>query len=399
LVKITGFRQLQGDFGWRTLSFLRVDTDAGITGWTEYYEGAGNAGLNALVAAHLEKLIGEDPRDVEPIVSTLNGRTLQAPGGLAQQAIGTIGNAMLDIKGKDLGVPVHALYGGAIHRRIPVYCSHFASYRTRWPQFVGVEAPRTLDDFSRHAQDYAKKGFRAFKTTTMMPAEGGGFTNYRPTTGESSGFPALNFEPRLAAGFIQVLQAIRDGAPEAGLALDVNFFFKPEGFRQLAHALEPLGLTWLEIDNHDPEALAFVRRSTRLPIASLEHCYGRREYRPFLDRQAVDVAIVDPIWNGFVEALKIAILCETYEVNVAPHNYYGYLSDFISANFATLCPNLRIMETDVESVPWRHEFYTHAPEFIAGDMVLPVRPGWGTDVDEAAVLKRPSKIGKSVAGR
>jgi L-alanine-DL-glutamate epimerase-like enolase superfamily enzyme len=398
-VKITGFKQLHADFGWRTQSFLKVETSSGIVGWTEYYEGAGNLGLNALVAGHLERLIGQDPRDIEPIISALNSKTLQAPGGLAQQAIGTISNALLDIKGKDLNVPVYALYGGAIHKRIPVYCSHFASYRTRWPQFMGVPAPKTLDDYSRVSEEYAKKGFKAFKTTTLMPKDGGGFTNYRPTSGESSGFPALNLNPKFVEGVYQVLKAMKDGAgPNVGLALDANLYFKPEGFRQLAFALEPLNLFWLEIDNHDPEALAFVRSQTRIPIASLEHSYRRSEYRHFLDKQAVDVAIIDPIWNGFVESLKIANLCETYEINIAPHNYYGYMSDFISASLATLCPNLRIMETDVESVPWRHEFYTHAPEFIDGEMVLPTRPGWGTDINEAAVLKRPSQVGKHIAG-
>src|SRR5690606_26052681 len=148
-----------------------------------------------------------------------------------------------------------------------------------------------------------------------------------------------------------------------------NYFFKPEGYRQLAYALEPLGLYWLEVDNFDPEALAFIRRSTRIPIASLEHLYGRRAYRDYLDALAIDVAIIDPIWNGFVEALKIAQLAETYEINIAPHNYYGYLSDFISASFAALVPNLRVMETDIDSVPWRHEFYTHAPEIVNGEML------------------------------
>jgi len=400
VLKITGFKQLHGDFGWRTQSFLKIETSDGTVGWTEYYEGAGNLGLNALVAAHLERLIGEDPTQVEDILTRLQGKTLQAPGGLNQQAIGTIGNALLDIKGKAMGVPVHALYGGPVRQRVPVYWSHFASYRVRWPQFIEVTPPATFDDMSRLAEDAAKKGFKAVKTTTLMPAKDGGFTNYRPTSGESAGFPALNLEPRYADGIAKVVRALKDGAgPDMGVALDSNLYFKPEGFRQLAYALEPIGLYWLEIDNHDAEALAFIRQSTRIPIASLEHLYGRREYKHFLDHLAVDVAIVDPIWNGFVEAVKIANLAEAYEVNIAPHNYYGYLSDFISASFAAIVPNLRVMETDIDCVPWRHEYYTHAPEFIDGEMLLPQRPGWGADINEAAVLKRPSKIGKHVAGR
>ena len=398
-LKITGFKQLHGDFGWRTQSFLKIETDEGVVGWTEYYEGAGNLGLNAVVAAHLERLIGQDPTRVEAILIGLKSKTLQAPGGLNQQAIGTINNALLDIKGKAMGVPVHELFGGALRDRVPCYWSHFASYRVRWPQLVETGAPKTLDDLSRLAETAAKRGFKAIKTTALMPVEGG-FRNYRPTTGESSGFPALNVEPRHIDGIVRVLQALKDGAgPDLGVALDCNLFFKPEGFRQIAYALEPIGLYWLEIDTHDPEALAFIRRSTRIPIASLEHLYGRREYKHFLDRLAVDVAIIDPIWNGFSESVRIASLADTYEVNVAPHNYYGHLSDFIAASLAAVVPNLRVLETDIDCVPWRHEFYTHAPEFVNGDMIVPMRPGWGTDINEAAVLARPSKIGKHVAGR
>ncbi len=398
-MKITGFKQLHGDFGWRTQSFLKIETDEGAVGWTEYYEGAGNLGLNALVAAHLERLIGQDPTPVEAILIGLQSKTLQAPGGLNQQAIGTINNALLDIKGKALGVPVHALFGGALRDRVPCYWSHFASYRVRWPQFVEAQPPKTFDDLSRLAETAAKRGFKAIKTTTLMPVEGG-FSNYRPTTGESSGFPALNVEPRHIDGIVRVVQALKDGAgPDLGVALDCNLFFKPEGFRQIAYALEPIGLYWLEIDNHDPETLALIRRSTRIPIASLEHLYGRREYKHFLDRLAVDVAIIDPIWNGFSESVRIASLADTYEVNVAPHNYYGHLSDFIGASLAAVVPNLRVLETDIDCVPWRHEFYTHAPEFVDGEMIVPTRPGWGTDINEAAVLARPSKVGKHVAGR
>jgi L-alanine-DL-glutamate epimerase-like enolase superfamily enzyme len=397
--KIKGFRQLHGDFGWRTISFLGIDTDVGTTGWTEYYEGAGNLGLNALIAAHLDRMVGEDAMALERILTRLRGATLQAPGGLNAQAIGSIGNALLDIRGKEFGVPVHALWGGAIRERVPVYWSHFGSYRVRYPQFLELPAPKTLDDLSRLAADAATSGLPAIKTTALRPVEGG-FSNYRPTTGESSGYPALRLDAEVAEGIANVLAALKAGAgPHMGVALDINFFFKPAGFRELARRLEPLGLFWLEVDSAEAEELGRLRRDTRIPVASLEHLYGRQEYRRFLDAGAVDVAIVDPIWNGFAEAVRIAALAEAYEVNVAPHNYYGYLSDFINANLAAMIPNLAVMETDLDAVPWRHEFYTHAPEIAGGEMTVPDVPGWGTEIDVEAVARRPSAIGKAIAER
>jgi galactonate dehydratase len=391
-VKIARIGQLHGDFGWRTLSFLKIATADGVVGWSEYYEGAGNRGLTAVIQALGEGLIGADPREVSRIVAKLHGQTIQAPGGLNQQAIGAMTNALLDIKAKALGVPVHALYGGAIRDRLTLYWSHCASYRARYPKELGLAPPRNYDDLARIGAEVRERGFKALKTTILLPVDGG-FRNYRPTTGESTGFPELNLSPELVDGTKRELAALREGSgPSVGLMLDVNFFFKPEGFLRLARALEPFDLLWLEMDSYDPEALADVRRGARVPIASCEHLYQTRGYRPFLDAGSVDVAIVDPIWNGFAEAMKIAALAESYEINVAPHNYYGFLSDFITANFAAAISNLRIMETDIDAVPWRHEFYTHAPEIAGGEMAVPTRPGWGTDINEAAVRARPPRV-------
>ena len=69
----------------------------------------------------------------------------------------------------------------------------------------------------------------------------------------------------------------------------------------------------------------------------------------------MDVASVDVIWNGFHQAKKIADLAETFEVNCAPHNYYSHLATFISAQWCAAIPNVRILEVDVDDVPWREE--------------------------------------------
>ena len=386
-MKITGVKDLHCNFGWRNLSFLKIETDEGLTGWTEYYEGAGNAGVTAVIRALSAGLTGRDPRQVDRIITELSARTIQAVGGINQHAIGAIGNALLDVKAKALGVPVHALFGGAIRDRLPLYWSHCVSYRARYPKDLGVEPPKSYDDIAAIGAEARRKGFRSLKTNTVLMVDGK-FVGYRPTAGESHGYPELNLSREFLNATVRQLDALREGSgPEMEISLDVNFYFKPEGFLVLARALERFGLQWLEIDNFDPRALAQVRAGSRVPIASLEHSYGRRGYKPFLDQNAVDVAIVDPIWNGYREAIRIADLADAYEVNVAPHNYYGYLSDFITANLAAVIPNLRIMETDIDSVRWRPELYTHAPEILAGDMIVPQRPGWGTEPIESVIAK------------
>jgi len=103
------------------------------------------------------------------------------------------------------------------------------------------------------------------------------------------------------------------------------------------------------------------------------------------------VAIVDVPWNGLAESVKIASMADTYEINVAPHNFYGHLCSMHSAHFCASVPNFRIMEIDIDSVAWRDEFVTSVPVIENGELVLPTAPGWGIDINEAAVRARPPK--------
>ena len=84
-------------------------------------------------------------------------------------------------------------------------------------------------------------------------------------------------------------------------------------------------------------------------------------------------------------------MAEAYEVNVAPHNYYGHLCSAVSAHFCAVVPNFRVMEIDIDSVAWRDELFINAPVVENGDLIVPDRPGWGVDVNEAAVRAHPPK--------
>ena len=101
--------------------------------------------------------------------------------------------------------------------------------------------------------------------------------------------------------------------------------------------------------------------------------------------------IVDPQWNGMLEAVRMATLVDSFEVNVAIHNYHGHLSTLISAHFACVIPNLRVTEFVVDEAPWTKDFFTHPLQIDNGVLVVPDRPGWGTDIDEAAVRAHPAE--------
>jgi L-alanine-DL-glutamate epimerase-like enolase superfamily enzyme len=78
--------------------------------------------------------------------------------------------------------------------------------------------------------------------------------------------------------------------------------------------------------------------------------------------------------------MKIAAMVEAYEVNCTPHNFYGHMSTLMSAHFCAAIPNFRIMEIDIDDVPWRDDLVTEPPHIENGHLILPTKPGWGADV-------------------
>jgi len=394
-MRIAKLETLHANAGWRDFSFLKLTTDEGLVGWSEYIDNFGVGGVTQLMPRFAAVVTGMDPRAVAKISASLHGITRLAAGGLGDQAIAAIENACLDVKAKALGVPVYALFGGPTRERIKLYWSHCGSFRVRHGDFfekeLGRPRIRTLDDLARLGEEAVARGFTAIKTNPLFfdgPAPrmfDGGF-NLGPRLLDR------NADSAVIAAVTDVLAAFRHGiGPKTGLMIDLNFSERIEGFRRIAKAAERYDLTWLEIDMHDPEGLALVRRSASTPIASLEAIYGLRGYRPFFERQAVDVAIIDVAWNGFHEALRIASLADAYEVNVAPHNFCGDLATLMSAHLCAAIANYRIMEFEADDVPWKSDFLTHPLEIDKGEMIVPTRPGWGADINEEALRAHPPR--------
>src|SRR6267378_4331717 len=338
-MKIVKIEDLHCDAGWRVNSFLKITTDEGIVGWSEYMEGYGAPGLTGVIRKIGERLIGRDPRQL--------------------------------------------------------YWSHCGTYRARHAdkikEWAGVDPVRSLDDIVALGEEVKRKGFKGLKTN-LIRFDGGKAQMYGPGTGNPPGFPELNVDHRIVDAAVAQLEAFRRGAGrDVGLHLDTNFNYKIDGYVKLARALEPLDMVWLEIDLYDPAGLALIRRSARTPISSLESIYGRRNFRPYFENQSVDYAIIDVAWNGILESVKIASMADAYEVNVAPHNFNGHLGSLISAHMCAVVPNFKVMEIDIDDVTWKDDIVTVPPVIENGDLVLPKGPGWGADVNEEFVRAHPPK--------
>jgi L-alanine-DL-glutamate epimerase-like enolase superfamily enzyme len=387
-MKITKVETLHCDAGWRPWTFIKINTDESITGYSECTDSHGSPrGISGVVKDLEPFLLGQDPRAYEKIYWDLYRSTRQSPGSIIQKAIGGIENALLDIKAKALGVSVCELFGGPIRDRIQVYWSHCGTSRARAAHFVGKKQIKTLDDVVEMGREVRERGFGALKTNIVLPGEE--VPVYMPGF-KTHWSPELNVSGALVKGVVQLMSAFREGAgPDVGLVIDLNFNFKTDGYIQIARALEPIHPLWVEIDSYDPRALLKIAQAIPVPIASCENLYASRQYLPYFELHAMDMAVIDIIWNGFAQSKKIADLAEIHEINVAPHNYQSHLSSFISAQFCAAVPNIKLLEVDVDDVPWKDEIVTAVPEIVDGYMKIPKGPGWGADIREEALKSHP----------
>ena len=385
-MKVARLETLFCEAGGRPWIFLKATTDDGLVGWAEITDSHGSPrGLAGIVEDLAPLVVGRDPRAVERIYWDLYRHTRQSPGSVIAKALAGIENALLDIKAKALGVPVYELFGGPTRDTVPLYWSHCGTTRARAWEVTGTRKLETYADVTELGREVVEAGYGSFKTNIVVPGEepqvimpgfstGGGTAQAREIAGD----------------LVRLLEAFAQGTLGAAQPIvDLNFNLEPEGCLRVARALEALDLMWLEVDLFDPAALAHVRQSTRIAICSGENLYGARAFRPFFEAVAMDVASVDVIWNGFHQAKKIADLAETFEVTCAPHNYYSHLATFISAQWCAAIPNARILEIDVDDVPWKDELVTALPAIAGGELTIPTAPGWGSEVNEDVLRLHP----------
>jgi L-alanine-DL-glutamate epimerase-like enolase superfamily enzyme len=390
-MKVEGLEILRCDAGWRNYHFLKLTTDNGIIGWSEFDEGFGSPGVSAVIERLAGRVIGQPVFDHERIYTELYCLTRPAAGGVVGEGLGAIENALLDAKAKALEVPCYALLGGKLRDRIRVYWSHCATWRINHPTLY-TPAITSLDGVKAIGAEVREKGFTALKTNIFIYDD-------RAPRGWRPGFgvpfvPELNVDKKVLRNLRAHLEAIRDGAgPDIDLLLDLNFNAKTEGYLKILRTIADFDMFWVEIDSYSPAALAHIRRRSPHPISSCETLLGLREFLPYFREQAIDVAIIDAVWNGVWQSMKIATAADGFEVNIAPHNFYGHLATMMNAHFAAAVPNLRIMEVDIDRLAWDHEVFTVLPQFDSGYLVVHDTPGWGTEPNEEAIRAHPPKAG------
>jgi galactonate dehydratase len=332
--------------------FLKVHTNAGIVGLGEPIL-EGRAKTCAEAVKEIEPyLVGKDPRQVVHHWQAIYRHAFYRGGPILTSALSGIDQALWDIKGKALGVPVYELLGGPTRRRVRVY-AHAGS-----PQNVKA---------------LLAKGFTAFKT---------GVAKRRPARYVESP-AAVHYA---AEKFAELRKAVGD---DADLAIDFHGAISPALAKVLIKALEPHEPMFIEepvqCQNHD--IMAEIARGTHLPIATGERVFTKWGFREVLEKKAATILQPDLCHaGGITEVRLIAGMAEAYYATIAPHNPLGPISLAAGVQLAASIPNFLCQEQVTLG-----DGYLKKPFVLRdGYIDLPTGPGLGIELDEDAVA---SKVG------
>jgi galactonate dehydratase len=330
--------------------FLKVHTDAGIVGLGEPIV-EGRAETCATAVHELEDyLIGKDPRAVVHHWQAIYRHAFYRGGPVLTSVLSGVDQALWDIKGKALGVPVYELLGGPTRSRVRVYA------HVRTPEDVR----RRLD-----------QGFRSFKT--------GVFKERPARIVETPGFV------RKAADRFAALREAAGG--ESDIGIDFHGAISPQTAKLLIRALEPYQPMFIEepVQCQNVEAMADIARMTHLPIATGERIFTKWGFREILEKNAATILQPDLCHaGGITEVRLIAGMAEAYYASIAPHNPLGPISLAAGIQLAASIPNFLCQE----QVSLGAGYLKTPFRVVDGYIDLPRAPGLGIELDEAAMADK-----------
>lgn len=330
--------------------FLKIHTNAGIVGLGEpITEGRARTCVEAVKEIE-PYLVGKDPRAVAHHWQAIYRHAFYRGGPILTSALSGIDQALWDIKGKALGVPVYELLGGPTRNRVRVY----------------AHAPNPEAIKQRLAE-----GFTAFKT---------GPAKRRPARYVES--PAA--VQYAAEKFAELRKAAGD---EADIAIDFHGAISPATAKLLIKALEPYQPMFIEepcqAQNHD--VMADIARATYLPIATGERVFTKWGFREVLEKKAATILQPDLSHaGGITEVRLIAGMAEAYYAAIAPHNPLGPISLAAGVQLAASIPNFLCQEQVSLGVGYLKEPFTVREGYID----LPAKPGLGIELDENAMADK-----------
>jgi galactonate dehydratase len=348
--------------------FLKITTTDGAHGWGEpVVEGKADT-VRACVEEMADFLIGKDAGHIEDIFQMLYRGGFYRGGPILTSAISGIEQALWDIKGKRLGVPIYELLGGPVRERMRVYA------------WIGGDDP---SDVANQAKQRLAEGYTALK----MNATGAIDWIDSPVHIEAAA-------ARLAAA--------RDAVgPSVGIGIDFHGRIHKGTAKALVKALEPYAPMFFEepVLSQNNEALIELSRHTTVPIATGERMFTRWDFKAALASGGVDILQPDiSHCGGIWELRKIAAMAEAYDVAVAPHCPLGPITLAASLQLDFCTPNAFVQE---QSLGIHYNQSSDLLDYLADPAVFHYKdgyverstaPGLGIEINEEKVRER-AKVG------
>jgi len=310
---------------------VELVTDEGITG---IGEAAIAYGLGGTAAAGMIKdlgermIVGRDPARIESLWSEMYDHSFWAKGGgaIVFAAISAIEQALWDIKGKALGVPVCELLGGKVRDKVRVYANGWYG------------AAKTPAQFAQAAERPLRDGYRALKCYPLAAPDENGLRHVSARMVDRE-FATLAFEK---------VKALRAAVgPDVELMLDLSGGLTTAETIRLCRRFEELDIAWIEepADPFDVGALSKIAERVNIPVAVGERLYTRQGFRKVFEAQAADIVQPD-VGNtgGIMEVKKIAAMAEAYSMRVAAHNCGSSLSTAASLQVSACIANFMTLE-------------------------------------------------------
>jgi galactonate dehydratase len=343
--------------------FLKVETDEGVSGWGEpVLEGRAHT-VAAAVSELADYLVGKDPRLIEEHWTVMYRAGFYRGGGVHMSALAGIDQALWDIKGKALGVPVHELLGGQLRDRIRVY------------SWIGGDRP---SDTAAMAAECGARGFSAVKMNATEEMQ------------------YVDSHAKVDAVVARV-EAIRTAmGPHFGIGVDFHGRVHRPMAKVIAKALEPFQLMFIEepVLSEHSEALREIANHCSTPIALGERLFSRWDFKRILSEGYVDIIQPDPSHaGGITETRKIAAMAEAYDVALALHCPLGPIALAANLQIDAVSYNAFIQEQSL-GIHYNESNdlldYLVDPSVFAykdGFVAIPQGPGLGIEVNEEMVVR------------
>ncbi|MCC5937525.1 MAG: galactonate dehydratase [Lunatimonas sp.] len=328
--------------------FLKIHTDAGVVGLGEPLLEGRALTIQTAIQEIEPYLIGKDPRQVVHHWQAIYRHAFYRGGPILTSALSGIDQALWDIKGKLLGVPVYELFGGPTRDRVRIY----------------GRASNAEDMKKRKAE-----GYTVIKTGVAKRQPAGIVEN-----------PA--FIRYAVDNFASLREA---GGPEMDIGIDFHGAISPQTAKLLIRELEPYQPMFIEepCQAQNVDVMVDIARGTHLPIATGERIFTKWGFREILEKGAASILQPDICHaGGLTECRLIAGMAEAYYAAIAPHNPMGPISLACGLHLAASIPNFLVQEQVSLG-----DGYLKSPFKLQSDgsVLIPRGPGLGVELDEDAL--------------